>query len=114
MGGDRRWVGKAENRGIRRNPEWRDPDSNRGHHDFQSCGLGWLEARNPWTNRFSADGSSKQKPAIYELLHAVQEMEASHLLFSPHLLGVGLRLAARPFTRRGVEPTRLLLSLIHI
>ena len=27
---------------------WRDPDSNRGHHDFQSCGLGWPKARNPW------------------------------------------------------------------
>ena len=27
---------------------WRDPDSNRGHHDFQSCGRGWLDARNPW------------------------------------------------------------------
>ena len=34
--------------------------------------------------RFSADRSSKQKPADYELLHAVQEMAASHLLFSPH------------------------------
>ena len=26
---------------------WRDPDSNRGHHDFQSSGLSWPEARNP-------------------------------------------------------------------
>jgi hypothetical protein len=31
-----------------RHLRWRDPDSNRGHHDFQSCGLGWPEARNPW------------------------------------------------------------------
>jgi hypothetical protein len=31
-----------------RPPTWRDPDSNRGHHDFQSCGPGWPEARNPW------------------------------------------------------------------
>ena len=33
--------------------------------------------------RFSADQSFTQKSAIYALLHAVQEMEASHLLFSP-------------------------------
>src|SRR3954447_15219415 len=25
--------------------EWRDPDSNRGHHDFQSCGRGPLTGR---------------------------------------------------------------------
>ena len=35
------------------------------------------------TKRFAADPSSTQKSAIYELLHAVKEMEASHLLFSP-------------------------------
>jgi hypothetical protein len=28
--------------------QWRDPDSNRGHHDFQSCGLGRGEAANHW------------------------------------------------------------------
>jgi hypothetical protein len=39
---------KLENPGDIWVSEWRDPDSNRGHHDFQSCGLGWPEARNPW------------------------------------------------------------------
>jgi hypothetical protein len=38
------------------------------------------------TKRFSSDQSSKQKSAIYELLHAVQEMEASHLLFFADVL----------------------------
>jgi hypothetical protein len=33
---------------------WRDPDSNRGHHDFQSCGRGGRRGRNPWTQRVSA------------------------------------------------------------
>ena len=33
------------------------------------------------TKRFAADPSSTQKSAIYELLHPVQEMEASYLLF---------------------------------
>ena len=28
--------------------EWRDPDSNRGHHDFQAGGPARREARNPW------------------------------------------------------------------
>ena len=32
---------------------WRDPDSNRGHHDFQSCGRGWPDARNRWKPRDS-------------------------------------------------------------
>ena len=34
---------------------WRDPDSNRGHHDFQSYGHGHPERRNPWkTSGFGA------------------------------------------------------------
>jgi hypothetical protein len=40
----RAFSNHAGSRGLR----WRDPDSNRGHHDFQSCtssGPGW---RNPW------------------------------------------------------------------
>src|SRR5215203_7047100 len=41
-------VREAVNPATMRASEWRDPDSNRGHHDFQSCGLGWPEARNPW------------------------------------------------------------------
>jgi hypothetical protein len=41
--------------------------------------------------RFSPDESSKQKSAIYELLHAVQEMEASHLLFRRRLERRGRR-----------------------
>ena len=32
-------------------PEWRDPDSNRGHHDFQLCGRRRRERRNPWRVR---------------------------------------------------------------
>jgi hypothetical protein len=28
---------RRKNNALRGNPEWRDPDSNRGHHDFQSC-----------------------------------------------------------------------------
>ena len=31
-----------------RPPEWRDPDSNRGHHDFQSCASSGPGRRNPW------------------------------------------------------------------
>ena len=34
---------------------WRDPDSNRGHHDFQSLRLGRLEARNPRETRTSRE-----------------------------------------------------------
>jgi ubiquinone/menaquinone biosynthesis C-methylase UbiE len=30
---------KQENPDVIRVPTWRDPDSNRGHHDFQSCAL---------------------------------------------------------------------------
>ena len=59
------------------------------------------------TKRFAADPSSTQKSAIYELLHVVQEMEASHLPFSltpcQHDLGVGRRLAALAFATRGLS-----------
>jgi hypothetical protein len=30
----------AEKRGLEPKTRWRDPNSNRGHHDFQSCGAG--------------------------------------------------------------------------
>ena len=43
------------------------------------------------TKRFSAGPSSMQKFAVYELLHAVQEMEASHLLFRRRLERSGHR-----------------------
>src|SRR5215210_5804072 len=59
------------------------------------------------TKRFSADLGPKQKPAIYELLHAVQEMEAFHLPCSltpcQHDVGVGRRLAAPAFNTRGLR-----------
>jgi hypothetical protein len=72
--------------GFRR---WRDPDSNRGHHDFQGVRSGLAEgAQSLETKRFAVDPSSTQKSAIYELSHAVQEMEASHLLFADPLSGV--------------------------
>src|SRR5829696_8922648 len=32
-------VREAVNPATMRASEWRDPDSNRGHHDFQSCAL---------------------------------------------------------------------------
>src|SRR4051812_30758324 len=33
-------IERRKNHAIcRKTPEWRDPDSNRGHHDFQSCAL---------------------------------------------------------------------------
>jgi hypothetical protein len=56
----------------RRNPAgmrdcgWRDPDSNRGHHDFQSCGcLSRTPAKSQqtrWFTRTGARGESSQVP----------------------------------------------------
>ena len=88
--------------------EWRDPDSNPGTPRFSVVRSGLAGgAQSLETKRFSADRGSKQKSAIYELLHAVQEMEASHLPFSltpcQHDLGVGSRLAALAFTTRGLS-----------
>jgi hypothetical protein len=47
--------------------------------------------QSPETKRFSADQSSKQKSAFCELLYAVQEMEAFHLLFRRRLERRGRR-----------------------
>jgi hypothetical protein len=33
---------------------WRDPDSNRGHHDFQEVAYRQPPARNPWKSNGSA------------------------------------------------------------
>ena len=63
--------------------KWRDPDSNRGHHDFQSCDPGWPGARNPWNHAILRWPELRREVRYLRALHGVQEIEASHRLFSP-------------------------------
>ena len=58
-------VQKAENPEAMRVSEWRDPDSNRGHHDFQSCGLGWPEARHPWKSSGSPPTRASRRSPLF-------------------------------------------------
>jgi hypothetical protein len=52
VGADRRSrQPQLESATLQALPPWRDPDSNRGHHDFQSCGLGRPGRRNSWKQR---------------------------------------------------------------
>ena len=76
-------------------PRWRDPDSNRGHHDFQSCALPTeLSRRNGWIRvardgRYRGGGAPPSRPAARRRARASRG-------------GGGARAAAaRPRRRRG-------------
>ena len=60
---------------------WRDPDSNRGHHDFQSLRPRRREARNPW--KASGSGATRARRRCQEFA-GLSPRFRGWLAFHPH------------------------------
>ena len=82
---------------------WRDPDSNRGHHDFQSLRRARPRARNPWKTSASAATHTRRRCQEFAGLSArFRGWLASHPLFQPAVAQTVPVCVARP--RRSRSP----------